>query len=157
MAQVENPPFCNYIFNYCLIINIVENFKNSCKLFFAIGKCFSQLQTSKVDKYKSKVSLQSKVFATCQYHINSHYLPFKLQNVLPIQLRDVVNYPRMVDEFHLLIGHDVNRHLVVILIILDVCKLECLSSSEVTRGFSSLNIPLVTFIFSFAHHLLINA
>jgi hypothetical protein len=80
----ENPPFCNYSFNYCSTTNIVENYKNSCKLFFAIGKCFSQLQTSKVDKYKSKVSLQSKVFATCQYHINSHYLPFKLQNVLPI-------------------------------------------------------------------------
>jgi hypothetical protein len=84
MSQVENPPFCNYIFNYCLITNIVENLKNNCKLFFAIGKCFSQLQTTKVDKYKSKVSLQLKVFATCQYHINSHYLPFKLQNVLPI-------------------------------------------------------------------------
>jgi hypothetical protein len=36
----ENPPFCNYSFNYCSTTNIVENYKNSCKLFFAIGKCF---------------------------------------------------------------------------------------------------------------------
>jgi hypothetical protein len=40
----------------------------------------------------------------------------------------------MVDEFHPLIGHDVNRHLVVILTMLDVCKLEYLSNSEVTDG-----------------------
>ncbi len=71
---VENPPFCNYIFNYYSTTNIVENYKNSCKLFFAIGKCFSQLQISKVDKYKLKVSLQSKVYATCQHHNNSHYV-----------------------------------------------------------------------------------
>jgi hypothetical protein len=40
----------------------------------------------------------------------------------------------MVDEFHLLIGHDVSIHLVVISTMLDVYKLECLSNSEVTRG-----------------------
>jgi hypothetical protein len=72
---VENPPFCNYIFNYCSTTNIVENYKNSCKLFFTTRKCFSQLQTSKVNKYKSKVSLQLKVYATCQHHNNSHYVP----------------------------------------------------------------------------------
>jgi hypothetical protein len=72
---VENPHFCNYIFNYCSTTNIVENDKNSCKLFFAIGKCFFQLQTNKIDKYKSRVSLQSKVYAMCQHHNNSHYVP----------------------------------------------------------------------------------
>ncbi len=40
----------------------------------------------------------------------------------------------MVDEFHLLAGHDVNKHLVVILTMLDVCKLEYLSNNEVTHG-----------------------
>jgi len=40
----------------------------------------------------------------------------------------------MVDEFHSLTGHDVNIHLVVISTMLDVCRLECLSSSEVTCG-----------------------
>jgi hypothetical protein len=74
-SLVENPPFCNCIFNYCSTTNIIENDKNNYKLFFATRKCFSQLQTSKVDKYKSKVSLQSKVYATCQHHNNSHYVP----------------------------------------------------------------------------------
>ncbi len=46
----------------------------------------------------------------------------------------------MVDEFHPLTRDDVSRHLVVILTMLDICRLECLSSSEVTRGtFVTLN------------------
>jgi hypothetical protein len=68
-------PFCNKIFKYCPIINIVKNYKNSFKLFFATRKCFFQLQTSKVDKYKLRMSLQLKMFTTCQYHNNSHYVP----------------------------------------------------------------------------------
>jgi hypothetical protein len=40
----------------------------------------------------------------------------------------------MVDEVHMLIGHGISKHLIVILTMLDVCKLECLSSSEVMGG-----------------------
>jgi hypothetical protein len=40
----------------------------------------------------------------------------------------------MVDEFHPLTGHDVNRHLVIISTMLDVCKLEYLSNNEVMCG-----------------------
>jgi hypothetical protein len=64
-----------------LHFQLLFDYKHSWKLqkqlqfFFAIGKCFSQLQTSKVDEYKSKVSLQSKVYAMCQHHNNSHYVP----------------------------------------------------------------------------------
>jgi hypothetical protein len=36
---------------------------------------FLQLLTSDVDKYKSRVKLQLKVYATCQHHSNSHYMP----------------------------------------------------------------------------------
>jgi hypothetical protein len=86
---VENPPFCNCIFNYCSITNIVENDKNSCKLFFATGKCFSQLQTSKVDKYKSRMSIQSKVYATCQHHNNNHCVPL-LTNLIENCSTDIV-------------------------------------------------------------------
>jgi hypothetical protein len=45
MHPVENPPFET-------MFNIVENDKNSFKVFFATKKYFSQLQTKKVNKYK---------------------------------------------------------------------------------------------------------
>jgi hypothetical protein len=63
-ALVENPPFCNY----CSTTNQVENYTCSCNFFL-------QLLTSNVEKYKSKVKLQLKVYATCQHHNNSHYVP----------------------------------------------------------------------------------
>ncbi len=40
---------------------------------FVIEKYFSQLQTKKVNKYKSKMTFQLKMFAMCQHHINSHH------------------------------------------------------------------------------------
>jgi hypothetical protein len=49
MTLVENPPFCNYISNYCSTTNIVEKYKNSCKLIFVTRKCFFQLQINKID------------------------------------------------------------------------------------------------------------
>ncbi len=75
ITLVENPPFSNYIFNYYSTINQVENYTYSCTLFFTIGKYFLQLLTSNVEKYKSRVKLQSKMYATCQHHNNSHYVP----------------------------------------------------------------------------------
>ncbi len=36
--------------------NMVEKNKCSCKIFFAIGKCFFQIQTKKVDKYNLKMT-----------------------------------------------------------------------------------------------------
>jgi hypothetical protein len=68
VALIENPPFCNYVFNYCSTINQVDNYTYSCKFFL-------QLLTSNVEKYRSRVKLQSKVYATCQHHNNSHYVP----------------------------------------------------------------------------------
>jgi hypothetical protein len=68
----------------------VFNYKPSWKytysynLFIAIVKYFLQLLTNNVDKYKSKMKLQSKVCAMCQHHNNSHYVP--LANL-------VENYP----------------------------------------------------------------
>jgi len=56
-SLVENPPFCNYIFNYCSTINQVKNYTSNCNLFFTIGKCFLQLLTSNVEKYKLRVKL----------------------------------------------------------------------------------------------------
>jgi len=70
----RKPPFCNYIFYYCSTINQIENYTYSCNLFFTTRKYFLQLLTSNVEKYKSRVKLQSKVYATCQHHNNSHYL-----------------------------------------------------------------------------------
>jgi hypothetical protein len=71
---VENTPFCNYVFNYCSTINQVENYTYSCNLFFTTGKYFLQLLIINVKKYKSRIKLQSKVYATCQHHNNSHYV-----------------------------------------------------------------------------------
>jgi hypothetical protein len=55
-SLVQNPPFCNYVFNYILTKSIVESDKNSCKVFFATEKYFSKLQTKKVNKYKSTMT-----------------------------------------------------------------------------------------------------
>jgi hypothetical protein len=71
----RKPPFCNYIFNYCSITKEVENYTYSYNLFFVIGNFFLQLLTNNVKKYKSRVKLQSKVYATCQHHNNNQYVP----------------------------------------------------------------------------------
>jgi hypothetical protein len=80
-SLIENPPFCNYIFNYCSTINQVKNYTYSCNLFFTIGKYFLQLLISNVEKYKSRVKIQLKVYATCQHHNNSHYVPLLIDLV----------------------------------------------------------------------------
>jgi hypothetical protein len=36
---------------------------------------FLQLLTNNVEKYNGRVKLQSKVYAMCQHHNNSHYVP----------------------------------------------------------------------------------
>ncbi len=64
--------------------NIVERNKCSCKVFFAIRKYILKLQTKKIKNYKSKLTFQLKVLVTCQYHNNSHYLPFQLQTTYHI-------------------------------------------------------------------------
>jgi hypothetical protein len=56
-SLIENPPSCNYVFNYCSIINQVEHYTYNCNLFFATRKYFLQLLTSTVKKYKSRVKL----------------------------------------------------------------------------------------------------
>ncbi len=40
-----------------------------------IANYFLQLLTNNVDKYKLRMKLQSKVYATCQHHNNIHYMP----------------------------------------------------------------------------------
>ncbi len=72
--DVENPPFCNYIFNYCSTINQVENYTYSFNLFFATRKYFLQPLTNNVNKHKSRMKLQLKVYAMCQHHNNNHYV-----------------------------------------------------------------------------------
>ncbi len=69
------PPFCNYIFNYCSTINQVKNYTYNYNLFFVTRKYFLQLLSSNVKKYKLRVKLYSKMYATCQHHNNSHYMP----------------------------------------------------------------------------------
>jgi hypothetical protein len=36
---------------------------------------FLQLLTNNVEKYKLRMKLQSKVYATCQHHNNNQYIP----------------------------------------------------------------------------------
>ncbi len=78
-SLVENPPFCNYNFNYCSITNIVENYKNSYKFIFSTAKCFfnykpaKSINTSQECHYNGdclpRVSTTT-IATTC------HYLPF---------------------------------------------------------------------------------
>jgi hypothetical protein len=56
LLVVKKPPFYTYVFNYIQFKNIIEKNKCSCKVFFTARKCFSQLQTKKVDKYKLKMT-----------------------------------------------------------------------------------------------------
>jgi hypothetical protein len=57
-----------------LHFQLVFNYKPSQKLHI-VATCFLQILTNNVDKYKSRVKLQLKVYATCQHHNNSHYMP----------------------------------------------------------------------------------
>jgi hypothetical protein len=74
VSLVENPLFCNYVFNYYSITNKVKT-THIIAIFFTTKKYFLQMLTNNVKKYKSKVKLQSKVYATCQHRNNSHYVP----------------------------------------------------------------------------------
>jgi hypothetical protein len=69
-SSIKYPPFCNYIFNYCSTTNQIKNYTYSCNWEF-----FLQLLITNVKKYKSRVKLQLKVYAMCQHHNNSHYVP----------------------------------------------------------------------------------
>ncbi len=86
-----------------LRFQLLFNYKQSRKLqiqlqfIFYNQDIFLQLLTTNVKKYKSRVKLQLKVYAMCQHHNNSHYLPIQLKIVLLIQSKDVVNYIRLMD------------------------------------------------------------
>ncbi len=66
---------CSKFSSKCSNFDLPFNTTKCVKLVFCNWEFFLQLITSNVDKYKSKVKLQSKVYATCQYHNNSHYVP----------------------------------------------------------------------------------
>jgi hypothetical protein len=78
ITLVENPPFCNYIFNYCLITNIVENYKNSCNFFLQLGNVFLNCKLAKLMSTSRKCHYSQK----CMPCVNTttiatmcHYLP----------------------------------------------------------------------------------
>ncbi len=66
-SLVNNPPFAT---TFSTIVQLQIKLKS--KHIFAIY--FLQLLTNNVEKYKSWMKLQSKVYATCQHHNSNHYV-----------------------------------------------------------------------------------
>jgi hypothetical protein len=133
-SLVENPPSYNYIFNSNVQLRTKSKTTHSCNLFFAIGKYFLQLVTNNFDKHKSRVKLQSKFYATCQHHNNSHYVPL-LANLVEnyftnlvkgcCQLRLTCEWTSSIDSTWL----SVNT-LVAVSAMLELCWFEIWASNE---------------------------
>jgi hypothetical protein len=60
--------------------NIIERNKCNCRVLFATRKCFFQLQTKKVDKYKSKMTFYlntTTIATTCHFSCKLHTIIVK--------------------------------------------------------------------------------
>jgi hypothetical protein len=74
-ANSKDQGLCTFTNRNPLVLQLCFQLQTKLKTTHIVAIYFLQLLTSDIDKYKSRVKLQLKVYTTWQHHNNSHYVP----------------------------------------------------------------------------------
>ncbi len=96
--------------------NKVENNKKNCKIFFAIEKCFLQTENQKINKCKSIMNSNWKIF----WHVNTT----SIASLTILVVNYLITYSCMMSP----------KYSVVILTTFQLCEVECLTNDVLTFG-----------------------